>query len=152
MSPMRAAALPLVALVLLLSDADAQQLPTDTELRAAYCVGFANAAAPTTREIESDRNTPASVRLVSQKHREDTDRMRRYLLPRMYYIDTISVVAAMGQGKSDWFASMRRSETCASECEAQHLGTAEAGGACMHSCIGNDDKFAKCRDTSWLPY
>jgi hypothetical protein len=142
--------------------AHAQRLPTDVELKAAYCLkvtqGFvANTVVP--------NNADPAVREYVENARKDADdrlnRLQLYLLPRMRELESFALVAAFKRGETDsatfWRSVMDITDKCAKECGV--IGATgevrEKAMQCLERCVTSDQLLARimsCGKLNWLPF
>lgn len=129
--------------------ARAQQPPTDTDLKAAYCIGVTQ---QTLSLIPSD--LPASA---SESMRDRLQHLQQYLLPRMPYIDPLGIAAARSRGQGDAAsATTPEALACAARCPVPPANTdpLEAMKQCALSCDTGHrlPRIWACNDLSWLPF
>jgi len=91
--------------------AHARMLPTDTDLKAAYCMGISIAMGPTVegiaKQLESfpadqygdARKTIAEIRETVAEKRMNHKRLQLFLLPRLDALDTTGIEIALNRGK-----------------------------------------------------
>lgn len=147
------------------------QVPSDAELRSAYCIPVLQQQLTLAKQIdamdtksENDPTTPADVRAQSLATREarqreiaDLDsalkRLQAYLLPRFFQRDPVAMVAAQKRGETDWqqLADGMQSQ-CATRCAAITM-SAEAV-ACINSCVNPElvARLKACKNPTWLPF
>ena len=147
----------------------AQQLPSDIELRAAYCTrilkmdaelyrGGAVAYGKAIQEVENSPPQPGDAKLKEnlreglngaqrdiQNAQSELDRVNSYLLPRLSYLDATAILGALHRADADITAS--RQMNCSAECQ-KDLACAQ------RECVRHDivARFRVCRDLSWLPF
>jgi hypothetical protein len=154
-------------------------LPTDTELRAAYCVRvlqidvtnlhslstqLADMAAhiqdvPPDLRQQAFQTLQESKRDLSQKivERESAlNRVQLFILPRMNYLDATALLAAIRRAESDRQESDAVSSKCSRQCTEPKAGKTTADGiaSCLRSCMGSDlqSRLEACRNPAWLPF
>ena len=72
--------------------------------------------------------------------------LQAYLLPRLQYLDTVSILVAQQRATEDMNRGMEVTKQYASQCNDFD---------CLKSCTANneyEDKFKKCRELNFLPY
>lgn len=176
---MRSERLWLLSLLLFFSTTTLAQLPipTDTELRAAYCVkviqsdikGFNDLRAWYPSVIDSakkDESLPADLRqetlAMLEKQQADLpqkiaekesvlNRLQLFVLPRMQYLDASTLLAAISRADSDMEEWSRLTGTCLRECKSNKAGMIEA---CLSKCSSGDleKRLTACRNPTWLPF
>lgn len=96
-------------------------LPTDIELRAAYCMPVITHIFKTIDKYEKENPTNDSVvneitDKVYKKLAADSDRVHSYLQPKMPYLESTSILSAMNRGTADTMdlskESMERKKVC----------------------------------------
>lgn len=154
-------------------------LPTDTELRAAYCVrvlqsdianlhslraGIDDSAARI-NEVPPDlrqqvlRTLEESKRDLPQKlsERETAlNRVQLFILPRMRYLDSTALLAATRRADSDLQESAAVGSKCVRECSEPTRGDGadDRSASCLRTCMGGDlqSRLEACRNPTWLPF
>lgn len=172
---------PSVLAILCISTAASAQrpLPTDTELRAAYCVrvlqsDVANLKSLSTQiddtatriqEVPPDlrqqvlQTLQESKRDLPQKiaERESAlNRVQLFILPRMKYLDATALLAATRRADSDLQESAAVGGKCLRQCAEPKAGepAADRSASCLRSCMGADlqSRLEACRSPTWLPF
>jgi hypothetical protein len=145
---------------------DSLSIPTDTDLRAAYCIGIIQAQARTLSATIStlDKDNTAAQQAVQKWMRDEQDELQHlqgYLFPRMDYVDPTALAIAHARADHDlaWI-QQPEVQACAAKCAsvtpAPSLSRDEilAGvSACTRAC--SPEKFTRiwsCGDLSWLPF
>jgi hypothetical protein len=154
----------LAAIAMLSGGAFAQTGPTDTELRAAYCLG----ATKVTQQLSSQmwKEMQAAHADTSQAgvliHRNLTeqddrlDRLRAYVLPKLLADQTLQIAIASKRGENDAL-QLQRPEVlqCGMQCgvaDPNSPGEMAKSKSCLTSCSPAAPRIWVCNDTSWLPY
>lgn len=152
------------ALALGASNAYSQELPSAIDLKAAYCVGVENS----TLKLVGDMNTvidslPSSMPERTRMKKENADRQfeigrpRRYLKPRMPYLDLTGIILAIQSGESDVERMGAASGACVESCggnsksPVSEPAVANCSSDCMYS-TAPGKRVWSCQDLSWLPY
>lgn len=142
----------LAALACLPTPTFAQQLPTDIDLRAAYCLPIVNDELATFQTpIDPSVLTPQmkqGVESAIAEAQERANRLKRFLLPRVPYLDATALLAASTQGKQDEQRGLQDTRECFTSCQG-----ASDSRACMTSC--ETDALARvrrCSKLDWLPF
>lgn len=167
----------LVSLLISASSVIAQSpLPTNTELRAAYCItvlqheiGTLTSSVGQAQQIISEIQTlptdlQPQVRETMQSlindypariaERENTlNRLQLYLIPRTKYLDANAILAATSRAKSDLQDLRALSSKCLPKCNRQQRDPA-VNEACLRNCMSGEleERIAACRTPSWLPF
>ena len=143
-------------------------IPSDTELKAAYCMGligvqreeFSRDAERLNRGAREQSNPELAkilengLRITNEHLQELSDNHNRivsFISPRRRYLDPVSLLAAVEQGRADW--EIQKSSSTASQCLSQ-CGD-DPSGTCVEECMLQDDlsrRVSSCRDLSFLPY
>ena len=144
------------ALLAVSAGAVAQEVgPTsNTDLRAAYCIGVE-------QQAHSLFDSPAAsgvpvASFVSKSAQERLQHPQAYLVPRMSYIDPLGVTAVCQRGLGDMQFIQRDQllATCIAKCPTPiEAGEVDEFRQCMVSC--DSERFPRvwrCNDLSWLPF
>lgn len=148
-------------------------LPSDAELRTAYCIPIIqwdlsmerSTVAAAEHQANSAAPTPESRALMEQAAdltRKDIPlmesvltRLQAYLLPRILRRDPIALTAAQQRAEADLKALQDLANQCTSRCTSppNHPENLEA---CVASCMtqGKDisERVKACRNPTWLPF
>lgn len=177
---LRCLRLSVFALLCIATGASAQRpLPTDTELRAAYCdrvlqsdVANLNTlrarlddARNRIQEVPPDlreqilQTLQASRRELPQKiaERESAlNRVQLFILPRMQYLDATALLAASRRAESDLHESAAVGNRCMRECAQPKAdeATADRSASCLRACTSGElqSRLEACRNPTWLPF
>lgn len=150
------------------TDAQQQAVPTDTELRSAYCmsvikaeVGVYQRGAAKADAAVKNASTPEqqqwAAKISAEAHEELTkleaalDRLQLYLLPRLQARDPVALAAAMKRGDADFQGLMTMGERCPTKCGGPQD---DKWRACMNSCLDKDlqARVRACDTPTWLPF
>ncbi|AXF14572.1 hypothetical protein CUJ87_09290 [Paraburkholderia caledonica] len=134
--------------------------PTDTDLRASYCMAVIREEQANTKamfpQVETDR---ASIpQPIVKSWTEAADRLNHltlYLLPRTQYVDSTGLLAANSRGRRDaQKVESPEMMACAERCdETMRRGTPEELKACLRPCDPEMlPRVWACNDLSWLPF
>lgn len=152
----------------------ALRVPTDTELRTAYCTALIRADSnqldrqadwlliPKNLESPLDpllEKEGQDLLLQRRQLREEDERALRrlnlYLLPRLHELDPLQLVIATKRGEEDGSRRIQDMIGCAEKtCEGQ----ASNSKSCIEACFRNKgiyaifDQLKTCRDPTWLPF
>jgi hypothetical protein len=143
-----------------------ESLPTDIELRAAYCIpivkwqlGISQQTEVIARGLERDATTPSEHKKLSKVYantRKSTaaveltlHRLQSYLLPRIQLRDPVALAAAQGRGEADLRELQNATEHCTTQCAGPEHET-----ECFESCVGKPlvARMRACLSASWLPF
>ena len=164
--------LPLVVLPAGSSIAQAP-LPTETELRAAYCIpvlqddiaglhelldSIMESMAAVTDDVppamrqewkdsieKSKRDLPEHI-----KARESAlNRVQLFIIPRMRYLDPAALLSATARAKADIQENAADTRKCTNQCT-----TSGQIKSCMSACVNSDlsARLDACRNPTWLPF
>jgi hypothetical protein len=126
------------------------QPPSDTDLKAAYCIGVAQQTLTSMPAGMPDSLTAAQ--------RDRLQHLQAYLVPRMQYVDPLGLGAARARGQIDEQAvTTPDMVTCSSRCFAQPAKPASDPTAlkqCVQACDTEHrlPRLWTCADLSWLPF
>jgi len=151
----------MAALVFLLATAlgyaqAAKALPSEIDLRAAYCIPYAQYIVSLMdsayREYEWLPAEPLEeVRAVLR-------RLQLYLLPRLPHLEMLGVLTAQTRAKEDIASLKAYAERCRAKCNLQDKLYSErkpSQQSCFEKCQGTHPANAQmkaCSDLGWLPY
>lgn len=134
----------------------AKELPNEVDLRAAYCIPVIN---NDLQEMNYDFSGMDAeiVNMAAKKKSEienDLNRLKSYLLPRLKYLDNLSLGVARERGKADVDRFNHDKKVCVYDvCQAQKSTTAKS--ECAIKCLdGNQvrERLKRCNDLSFLPF
>jgi hypothetical protein len=143
-------------------------VPTDIELRSAYCVSVVKAEiAFLQREIgrvdAAAKNSPTpemqqyAAKMSAEGHEAmpklaaALNRLQLYLLPSMTTRDPVALMAAMKRGEADFQEVGAMTERCSAKCNALPH---DKWPSCYASCTDNDllERVRACKTPTWLPF
>jgi hypothetical protein len=156
--------------------AQQSQLPNDADLKTAYCIPvaefgvnfikqiLANAAASQQRPTPEQQQTIDRYRGNLQEQEAVLDRLRKYLVPRILYLDPFALTAAQQRGQADVAVLQAASENQAqSDCLLQCASKQQGSGAqidqneCVKQCspptvVSTRERIGSCATPTWLPF
>ena len=151
---MRKLTLALISFALTASSAQAVELPSQVDLRAAYCISANKSAIAAFNGLSGIPNftdkDKQSITAQLGKLNSDLRHLQRYLIPRIKYLDSSAIEAAMQQAKEDLSPSLDE-DACIMSCSQ---GGIEAA-ACSTKCFGESGvstRVKTCSDLSFLPF
>jgi len=131
--------------------AHAQQIPNDIDLRAAYCLPIVNEQVAVFGQPSGTPQPPQAERAIKDMASDAQgrlDHLKRYLLPRMPYLDATALAAAAAQGKDDSQRAQQDSAQCLASCERDANPK-----QCLTSCETDTlVKVRRCTKLGWLPF
>ena len=121
-------------------------LPTDVDLKAAYCTPVYRSRLDAMSSFDGSGNSPVAAEIVKNYRESVQSDMRRtqlYLLPRLAYLSPDSLLAAAKGGEEDLAALSRTASAC--KCE-----TIE----CLGNCPSGPEtaRLKTCDGASFLPF
>ncbi|MFL9933947.1 hypothetical protein P0D88_33225 [Paraburkholderia sp. RL18-103-BIB-C] len=133
--------------------------PTDTDLKASYCLAVQQEGASHLNAIDASE-LPASAVPYFQKGmagiRERIRHLQQYLLPRLEYVDPMGLIAARERGTEDanYIAQDTQVMACSAKCASQARAmTDEQYGQCTATCAPEQmTRIRQCLSLSWLPF
>jgi hypothetical protein len=152
------------------------QLPSDADLKTAYCIPvaefgvnfvkqiLANAAASQQRPTPEQQQTIGRYRSNLQEQEAVLDRLRKYLVPRVPYLDPIALTGAQQRGQADVAALQAASENqaqrdCLLQCASKQQGSgkqidpSECAKQCLPpSVVSTRERIGSCVTPTWLPF
>jgi hypothetical protein len=152
---------PLITVLVWSSLARAAELPSQVDLRAAYCVAIlqdsysASLVASMGLTDPKDKERP-------QKRLTDTQanlrRLQLYLLPRLSYLDPSGLLAATTSGKEDVARLKAHQQRCQTFCVPGSSNDPFFQGMCMLGCQVAESReptlarIRVCESLNWLPF
>ncbi len=133
------------------STAVAAQYPTDTEIKAAYCIPVTQHFIAQFNETIKERgdNDPVSqiFKIGAEEKILNLQRLQAYLAPKIYNLTVEPILIAKSRAEQD----IRLQRACYQKCES----SAEDG--CIKRCEDNDKgatqrMLTQCRKVDWLPF
>jgi hypothetical protein len=160
--PMRihTAVWPLVIVLVCASNARARELPSQVDLRAAYCAAvLKESQSEFTRSLGSVMD-PEMKAIVEQRLATiatDFRRLQRYLLPRLPYLDPDGLTAAIQSGQEDVVQRSAHQKMCAAQCQKvlNKYHDVTKAKVCLVTCNEESPAWKRawvCEDLSWLPF
>ena len=131
-------------------------LPNAADLKSAYCIDRNQrvlSAHLQLLELLKDESLPGAKELREQttkskaRDEQQLQRMRAYLLPRMPYLDSTALLAAIQRSRED--------SKVLSDCKCTEGRSADFA-SCFNSCTassgGAAQRLQSCDDVTWLPF
>ena len=158
---------------LALGVAKAERLPTDVELKAAYCLKVIQRftipfAVQARLDMMSARtydglDAPSKARIDTamkdeiKRGRDSEARLKLYLLPRVSHVEPALLLAAMKEGERDAAKFRQSLAKCYAECPlpAPSDSTASAASKCGTDCAERDElaqRVARCSNLDLHPF
>jgi len=136
--------------------AAAQIVPTDTDLKAAFCVGVLRELSPIDTTTATTPEIDRVVAELNAKKLAVLQHIRAYLLPRRRFIDLDSITSAMDEGGRAKQQSLARFLECASDpawAAALKANDPKAMTRARENCEGTIGiRTRACFDLSFLPF
>ena len=152
---------PLITVLVWSSLARAAELPSQVDLRAAYCIVILQDAYSAS-VIASMGLTDTKDKEGTRKQLTDTEtnlrRLQLYLLPRLPYLDTSGLLAATTSGKEDVARLQAHKQKCQTSCGPEVSSDPFLHGMCMLGCHLEASKepttarIRVCESLNWLPF
>jgi hypothetical protein len=135
------------------------QLPSDVDLRTAYCFEVVSSNLKKFEAMAEQTGTKAELRAGLADMSSDVQRMRAYLLPKISSLDMTGIMAAKQRGEVDFAQGEADAKACSAKCGG---GTAPADAAaadrvfsCLSTCSAQSaaiTRVSACRPVNWLPF
>lgn len=131
-----------------------KQLPNEADLKTSYCLGVVRSTAAKHLPGSVD-SLPESVREGAELMRKQTlsdllarqQRLYNYLLPRLPYLDIMSLMAAKMQGEIDSEMGSKELSSCIKQCATN----SDCNSLCLRTPLMT--KFQMCiSEPTYLPY
>jgi hypothetical protein len=157
----------LVLVLALASTTSAKTLPSQVDLRAAYCIIIVQDAL---REIAEIRDIMRSAPLppthqavgeqklaaTATQNETNLQRLQRYLLPRLPYLALAGIETAMASGVEDTARMHAQNKACLTRCRTEGPPRPAAELACTEQCNEKENpalaRTRICDDLRWLPF
>lgn len=138
----------------------AQSLPTDTDLRTAYCITVAKSQLIVTQQmLNGEPERSPAFAFVQKTHKEQADlvnRLQSYLLPKLSGLDAEPLLLAVKRAVVDLEEGKAAASACASRCEPslQNGRPTQRWSACVDECLVSPlaRRLRACSTPDWLPY
>lgn len=133
----------------------AQQLPSQVDLKAAYCIPIVQYQLQLVRGIVPGDSAQAQAaqqmraKLLSEMESR-LNRLQLYLVPRIPYLEPTALLAAAKSADNDIGRSRQLGDTCRQQC----AGTADIA-SCFAECGKESDvpvRMGGCSRLDWLPF
>lgn len=145
--------------VMFCTAAAAEQMPTDVDLKTAYClkvkqrqVAFINSFAEPTTSAGQDYKQK-----MLRDHSTEVNRLQSYLLPKLKYLDLNALQGAANRAEADVNDSEGMSKQCIARCDPHVVnGTlTEKWRVCLEGCTADfpaATRVSACQKIDWLPF
>lgn len=138
----------------------AQAMPTDLDLRAAYCARVAAVQLAGMQQLMGGETPDSPAYAFVQKTLKDQanalNRLQSYLLPKLSSLDPVPLIAAARRADVDLEESKQVASVCAQRCEAhlQNGRPTQRWSACVDECAASPlvTRVGACRAPDWLPF
>lgn len=136
------------------------ELPSQADLKAAYCIPvLQNTAKVLSVPIEpATPEVKAAMQKAVNKAKDDQNRIRSYLLPRLPHLDVTGIELAMKRGDDDIRQDLSIISACFTAIKngsCENSQTIEGAQACYSKCMSQNEpgnRMKSCQDLSWLPF
>lgn len=149
-----------------LSGASAQRIPTEVELKSAYCIQtlsrnmeyFKNEITRTKNDVEATKGTSIGQNYLESldtlenlvlKTQADLSRLRSFLIPRYSGIDIGALQLATNRAKNDW--QLATNNSCSSKCNDMNK-MAICLDKCDDAIGGPKARMWACSKIDFLPF
>jgi hypothetical protein len=137
------------------------QLPTDVDLKSAYCLRVKQNQAGYINGIANNepRDSPAfeMVQKMARDHAADVNRLQSYLVPRITSLDPTGLIAATNRADADFKENVASGEACTPKCRQYTTPVLDSGkwSACFEGCAAEYPAHVRvngCKVVNWLPF
>lgn len=136
-----------------------ESLPTDADLKTAYCMGILESQiASIENHVKVYPESLESSKEWLRQPNSDLHRLRSYLAPRASQLDLTALVAAKNRGVVDYMTSKKHTMMCLEKCpldKAATKPTIEKWSQCVLNCNEDDAAAVReqsCKNINWLPF
>ena len=146
----------IIILLILASNVAAGELPSEVDLRAAYCLlvlqDVIGQFQSLEKDIEDAADKAANAAMLSSS-RANLRRLQLYLVPRMEHLDLIGLAVAKKRGQEDVVKVSQLFDTCQAQCSPPRTKPSE-WRSCLDKCHDNPllTRIQGCSKLSWLPF
>ena len=131
-------------------------LPSDTELKASYCIAVKQKHLELMDAKLRDSSNNLTREFLNKSQADSLyqlDRLQKYLIPRMFHVDPIALAMARQSAEADIAQSMANGSVCFESC-GKLSGGPKIQQTCAQKCFDNPitNKLGSCSDLSWMPY
>lgn len=123
------------------------QLPSDVDLKAAYCIPIVRFASQT---AVNDENLPESLRKhfrdMKDKGAVNLRRLNLYLVPRLSQLDVMPLIGALKSAEEDWERVTAEIRQC------DRMSPVEEALKCMAMETEATKRVRSCNVLSFLPF
>jgi|GEM_PF-1276190 len=128
------------------------ELPTNTDLKAVYCLTISNGSLKSIALAESmmpmfPLDKQEEIRRDLATRRENLKRLQSYLFPRLKYLDFDSLVVAEQRAQQDTEAAKNEMLACVTACVDKRCTD-----QCFDSPSAATIRVRSCNEISWLPF
>lgn len=138
--------------------AAADQMPTDVELKASYCLAIKRSGVAMLRSVlaQLQQNSPVWATTSSDLARTENDlkRLQSYMVPKLGHLDSTALLLARRRADDDMAAFMPQANACLDRCASVTMGTPK-WQVCSDKCRADDPLIARidsCNKLDWLPF
>jgi hypothetical protein len=142
-----------------LANSQPTTLPTDLDLKTAYCITVAKKSIEGLSREQTVQGTPGHdyMQGMIRDRSNDLHRLQSYLLPKLPSLEASGLIAAAKRAETDFVASGDAAGQCSVRCNST-LENGSMGNkwlACMNACTGESavyERVNSCRNINWLPF
>lgn len=151
-----------ILLFLFASSGAERALPSEIDLRAAYCIPVVQNSIKVTKsfiDADAEQSSTKSSKILEDTLAEHTEYLRRlqlYLLPRISHLEPLGLETAMQRAKEDLAKSEQHGKSCQTKCKASAKQSFSKEIDCIQKCAQAHPlwpRLSVCSDhLRWLPY
>jgi hypothetical protein len=136
-------------------------LPTDTDLKSAYCITAIKKQLDLMNQILGAEPQGSPAYVYAQKmlldRNSDLNRLQSYLVPKLLSLDATGLVLASKRAERDLEEAAVSTQRCTTHCASNSgSGTPDSKwSACLQTCSAEDSavtRLGSCRSVNWLPF
>lgn len=150
----------IMTVFILVSSAWARELPSEVDLRAAYCIPIAQHWVSDLRPLATDPTIkePGQEDLANliEDFNEILRRLQLYLMPRIRHLDSLGLTTAMKRGQEDRDKLVQYNATCSTKCKPlKNKKPLASWTSCLDKCHAENplkSRLEACSDLRWLPF
>jgi hypothetical protein len=142
------------------SGAQTRMMPTDADLKTAYCITVVK------KNIQMLTKNPEPphgfhYRMIQEllgERQTELNRLQSYLVPKISSLEASGLIAATKRAEADIQEQVVANEQCSKRCESPPEPNSMPGkqwAACMTACAAESPasvRVTSCRNINWLPF
>jgi hypothetical protein len=150
----------MIAILIFASNVGAEQLPSEVDLRAAYCIPIVAHWISVWGRLANDpvmkeSGVQQDIAKIIAEHNEDMRRLQLYIVPRIPHLEWPGMSGALKRGREDRDKLEQYNATCETKCKLPANKSVSLEEACRGKCYKENPlnhRVSTCSDLRWLPF